>query len=305
MLLHVDGPVVGNEIDERSGSFASSPSRSDRPGDGHLCCPHCGYDLTGAPTNRCPECGNEVGDHVYCLHCDYDLTGTPTNRCPECGNEFDRAALVDWYYKDNQPLPADGFLGLARMSLLQPVRLGRGMPPSPRLNAATRYAVKVRSLTGCVLLLGVLVAARNAEGLLISLLAAVVTALCSQVCEVLLAVIFTSLVRGREAYARLDYRYWRTMTACFSTYLLVTCTLVMANAWLRLPFIGRIGGFLLPLVMGWWWYGLGRAMAARTEPSAGRAVALLLIPVVGVAAAVLGFFLGFVTVLGCAQVFRF
>ena len=264
--------------------------------DDHLGCPRCGHDLTGASTNHCPECGKDLDAHLYCLHCDYDLTGAPTNRCPECGNEFDRAALADWYYKDNQPLPASDFLSLARMSVLEPVRLARGVPPSPCLKSATHYAAKVRRLAACLLFLGGALAPDRVEGMLTGVLLAILVFICSHACEVLLSLVFDALVRGRAGRSVLSYPFWRAMTACFSTFLMVSCGTHAVMC--RSPYLtlGGDGGLLLLGSVAWWWLNLGRAVSARTEPTAGRVVALLLIPVVSAAVVALGFVLGGVAV---------
>ena len=41
-------------------------------------CPKCWYDLTGLPSNRCPECGNEISDEqIRDLGGDYDDAVSP------------------------------------------------------------------------------------------------------------------------------------------------------------------------------------------------------------------------------------
>ncbi len=79
-----------------------------------LTCVQCGYDLTGVPEHRCPECGlrfdmdaivnpymplrppeiapttrpvPEMG--LTCYECDASLTGATADRCPECDEPFD------------------------------------------------------------------------------------------------------------------------------------------------------------------------------------------------------------------------
>ena len=59
------------------------------PDSSGLLCPHCGYDLTGLTSNRCPECGG-----VFIIAAPPTSRGrsirsfqieTTSMRCPACG----------------------------------------------------------------------------------------------------------------------------------------------------------------------------------------------------------------------------
>ncbi len=51
-------------------------------------CLACGYNLTGLPEPRCPECGTKIGS--MCHECGYNLTGNVSGVCPECGTTVGR-----------------------------------------------------------------------------------------------------------------------------------------------------------------------------------------------------------------------
>jgi hypothetical protein len=84
------------------------------------------------------------------------------------------------------------------------------------------------------------------------------------------------------------HRFWRMLTRCFASHLLVTavlCGLTMAAIPLTPRHLSVYPGLLLivfpVMVMLWWWNALGRAILARGFPSAARTMIVFFIPVIG------------------------
>jgi predicted RNA-binding Zn-ribbon protein involved in translation (DUF1610 family) len=69
----------------------------------NIYCESCGYNLKGADTVQCPECGTVIprppADYIdrvrtqlpdlrlACLDCEYTITGVDAVHCPECGSQ--------------------------------------------------------------------------------------------------------------------------------------------------------------------------------------------------------------------------
>ena len=146
------------------------------------------------------------------------------------------------------------------------------MPRFPRLRDATRYALSMRVLVTGLVVFAAMCTTGFLDAVASALVVGVAVAASSHACEVVLAIAFMHLVKGRIVYGQLDYPFWRTLTACFSAYLVLSCLAALAAA--GIASVNPEGGCLLflvafPIVIVWWWYSLGRAVAVCGDMSTG------------------------------------
>lgn len=252
---------------------------------------------------------------LYCTECGYNLSGTIEDRCPECGQAFDRRALIHWTYSDRQPLPFGNLespverSSLVAVTLFSPGQLGRLLPPHADADAAKHHATVMHGWAGLgvplffIFLVSIVLGESGV--LLVVLLVPLPMMLAATACEHLTATLIFRWVPPLVVPTK-DYRqFWLTLVRCFSTHLLAGSTLlclaiglvallqqasrkfagasVSGTELFTLPPLALLGALL------WWWYGLARAILARSAASPARTVVIALIPVVGVAGFALGF----------------
>ena len=117
--------------------------------------------------------------------------------------------------------------------------------------------------------------------------------LLSWVCERLIAKLLTRRVIPRAVPDDARSVFWCSLCHLFSAHLVCSTGivslfifLVVANADPSFMFLFFLGGLVAVLV--WWWFCLGRAIAARGLPCAARTVIVCSIPAIGFATALLG-----------------
>lgn len=245
---------------------------------------------------------------VFCPHCDYNLSGLPEDRCPECGEAFDRRKLIAWMTAPDQPpllsMKVDeGVLKLLKFCLFRPSRLGRELAVNCNTGMMLAFGAATKLLASFIAIAAVAVISEGNGGT-IAFVVGVSVASMPMLSEMLLAGLLRWLVEPMPFIpCKARYRFWRNLTRCFGLFLPISvCAiasgLALAAAISEISGMGRqwegfmifvsiFGGFGLSFLL--WWHNLARAILARSAPSVGRVLVILAIPAVGVGAIIGGF----------------
>jgi hypothetical protein len=227
---------------------------------------------------------SEPEPELFCPHCDYSLTGLQLERCPECGRGFDRQELVRWATWPSMPVPFGDPVDTTSLpfaSLFAPARLGRRLPPWPDVRAIRVYRYGTRAFAIVAMALPFRALGADFVAAVLAMLVA------SHGCEFLVAQMLKRLVEPRSVPRDQRTAFWRALTRCFSTHLVITvgvCSVMVRL--LNRGHVREVTGLLtmlalLALVFLWWWYCLGQAVTARGLPSPGRTAVVYLIPFIG------------------------
>lgn len=245
---------------------------------------------------------------LFCPHCDYNVRGTPEDRCPECGNHFNRERLIRWSTERDLPLSftrsdnpdQDGLL--LTDSLTRPGRLARELPPMAYKANATTYGWAMRGTGVFVIFMAAAIMSYDADAAGYALLFSVGPVVGTLFCEAIIALLLTRLVEPLAVPRGAEYRFWRTLCACFSTYFPISCAVVLFLPRIIIEIADssvasdplvvvclKLAMMAVPaLMILWWWLALARAIAARGRASSGRTAVIWLIPVVGLVSVFLG-----------------
>lgn len=245
---------------------------------------------------------------VFCPHCDYNLSGLPEDRCPECGEAFDRRKLIAWMTAPDQPpllsMRADeGVLKLLKFCLFRPSRLGRELAVNCERGLMLGFGAATKLLAGLIMVITVSATAGDLSAK-IAMAIGLSIALVPMLSEMLLAGLLRWLVEPMPFIpCKARYRFWRDLTRCFGLFLPISACAIASGLALAaatsaisgmdpqwevfMIFVSIFGGFGLSFLS--WWHNLARAILARSAPSLGRVLVILAIPAVGVGAIFGGF----------------
>ena len=231
---------------------------------------------------------------LRCPRCDYNLAGLPEDRCPECGEVFDRQKLIAWLTRPNQPILYGqqsniDLLSTLPLSLFRPRRIGRDLASRCDPLKIGLYSLAAKLLAAAIAFPAAWLAFKPDQ--IGSCLVICLTIVCmAKTAESLLGALLARFLQPRNPIPRrFQYRFWRNLCRCFAFHLPISAAFVVA--------VGSQAPLLPPMLLGlsisilWWWYNLSLAISTRAVFSGKIAMAILLIPVVGIAVTAVGFLL--------------
>lgn len=267
--------------------MSSSPDQpvANIPADSGLRCPQCEYNLTGLTESRCPECGEAFDpDELRRI-----LAGEP-------------GAIPGW--DDRGPGGTPGrFFRVCWMTWFHPSEFGRRFPATFDSVSAARFGVLARLVAAAPFLsLCVFGVYASPEPFFEAFLQYAVGALSvgaivsigSLSCEIVVATALEVLVTKRTAVAgprgpSTVSASWWGFVGLHSTFLVIAVAVCSAAIWFTraaLPANASPEPAILPaaaVAVGWWWWSLARGILVRTRPGTGRIVAVVFIPLAGLA----------------------